>query len=105
MNNLNTVAEALGYSDSKKLFPIRRYNKRREFALSLNSTVYYKAWFIYYWRITFILFFSEKTIIDFKTIWFYVPFVFVLSEDTIYIYNGKKIVPTTRNLEELEKER
>ena len=105
MNNLNTVAEALGYSDSKNYFQYEDIISDENFDFHWNKVLsIIKPDALYTIDGSpFILFFSEKTIIDFKTIWnAQVPFVFVLSEDTIYIYNGKKIVPTTRNLEELE---
>ena len=105
MNNLNTVAEALGYSDSKNYFQYEDIISDENFDFHWNKVLsIIKPDALYTIDGSpFILFFSEKTIIDFKTIWnAQVPFVFVLREDTIYIYNGKKIVPTTRNLEELE---
>ncbi|MGO2962566.1 MAG: N-6 DNA methylase [Carnobacterium maltaromaticum] len=106
MDKLNTVVEVLGYSQSKNYIQYEDiidgdcfdFHWTKILSILQPDAVYTID------NLPFILFFSETKSIDFKTIWnAQVPFVFVLREDTVYVYNGKKITTNTKKLEELEK--
>lgn len=103
---LNTVAESLGYADSKNYFEYSNiYNHdmldshwQKVLNIVNPDSVYIVD------NEPFILFFSDSRKIDFKAIWnAQIPFVFVLKEDTVYVYNGKKLIKSNKNLEELER--
>lgn len=106
VGKLNIVTEALGYSDSKNFFEYESLvdNKELDFHWNKVLSIIKPSAFYIVDGAPFILFFSEKQNIDFKTIWnAQVPFVFVLREDTVYVYNGKKIITSTKELEKLER--
>jgi len=105
LNRMNTVVEALGYSDSKNYFTYEElknnqsfdFHWQKVFSLIKPDALYAVE------KTPLILFYEEENSIDFKTIWnAQVPFVFVLKKDTIYVYNGKKWIESNEELERLE---
>ena len=105
MNRMNTIVEALGYSDSKNYFTYEAlknneafdFHWQKVFSLIKPDALYAVE------KTPLILFYEEGKVIDFKAIWnAQVPFVFVLKEDTVYVYNGKKWIEDDKELEQLE---
>lgn len=106
MNRINAVAEALGYSESQNYFTgedlinkdIFNAHWRKVLSIIKPDALYMIG------HTPLILFFNKEKGVDFKTIWnAQVPFIFVLKEDTIYVYNGKKWIENEKELEQLEK--
>jgi len=106
MSKMNTAIEAMGYLESKNYFmyedivnsEVFDFHWTKVLSLIKPDAVYIID------KSPFILFFSNEKVMDFKTIWnAQIPFVFVLTEDTIYVYNGKKWIHDQEMLVELER--
>ena len=106
MKRINAVVDTLGYSESQNYFTnkdlinkdIFNSHWRKIFSIVKPDALYMVD------HTPLILFFDDVKMVDFKAIWnTQIPFVFVLKEDTIYVYNGKKWIKDKKALEQLEK--